>query len=274
MANTPLAYTLFRAAECRCVREVELLRPVLDLGCGAGDFAAYATDDGFDMGIDLLSDRLSAARRKGGHDRLMRGDATRLPLAQDSFASVVALSVCEHFDGPGAAIREVFRVLRPGGRFVATIVLADLHEHLFYPRLARRIGLSRSARRYLRLHDHVFDHRTLKPRAWWEAGLREAGFELITSRQIVSPRLASWFDFWLATAWPYRLWQRFGAPPVWRPKWFERLCWEAFQRLDENQRDGDQKDRDHEDGVVLFVVAEKPAEGPQRGRYVPRIVPR
>ncbi|MGH7140466.1 MAG: hypothetical protein ACREHD_32425, partial [Pirellulales bacterium] len=66
LANTPLAHTLFRAAECRRVRDLTLIRPVLDLGCGVGDLAAYATDDGFDMGVDLLGDRLASARRKRG----------------------------------------------------------------------------------------------------------------------------------------------------------------------------------------------------------------
>jgi ubiquinone/menaquinone biosynthesis C-methylase UbiE len=259
LSKTPLAYTLFRAAECRRVRDVALVRPVLDLGCGAGDFAAYATDDGFDVGVDLLGDRVASATRKRGHRGFVQGDAARLPLADDSFRSVVALSVCEHFDDPNAAIREAFRVLRPGGRFVATIVLSDLHKHLFYPRLARRIGLTPLAKWYVRLHDDVFDHRAPKPRAWWEARLRKAGFRLITSRKIVAPRLASWFDFWLATAWPYRLWQRFGTPRVWRPTWLARRCWEAFQRLD-----GDQ-----DDGAVLFVVAEKPGGPSKMAESVP-----
>ena len=247
LRNAPLAHALFRSAECRHLASWNLMRPVLDLGCGMGEFASHAVGARLDVGADCLAAPLSRARTLGRFRSVVQADAARLPVAAESFASVLAVSVCEHLTDPIASLTEAYRVLAPGGRFVATIVLADVHQHLFYPRLLRQLGLGWLAGRYLRLHDLVFRHRVLESREWWEAALAEVGFSVVFSRKIIAPRLAGRIDFWLATAWPSRLWRPFGTLRVWRPRWFEQWCWRMFQRLD----------MDEDEGAVLFVVAQK-----------------
>jgi len=214
-----------------------------------GEFVGHAVGDRLDVTVDVLIAPLTRARTLGRFRSLIQADAAQLPVAGESFASVLAVSVCEHFTEPIASLAEAYRVLNPGGQFIATIVLADVHEHLFYPRLLRRLGLGWLARRYLRLHDLVFRHRVLESREWWEARLAEIGFNVVFSPKIIAPRLVGRIDCWLATAWPYRLWRPFGTLRVRRPKGFEQGCWRMFQRLDV----------DEEDGAVLFVVAQKPA---------------
>ena len=250
LAATPLAYALFRGAECRLLGELKLPRPALDLGCGTGEYAAWAVDEPIEAGVDRWSSPLWRASVGAAYHVLAQADAAALPFPDGSFASVLAVSVCEHLVAPSAALAEAFRVLRPGGRFVATIVLADIHDHLFYARLCRGIRLGRLARVYERLHDHVFDHVALHRRDDWERMLAMAGFRLVESRKILSPRVIRWFDFWLITAWPYKLMQWLGMRPfVWRPRWLTRLCWNWFKSIDEDAGD---------EGSVLLVVAEKP----------------
>jgi len=250
VSRTPLSYAVFRVAECRALAGVPLGGQTLDLGCGTGEFAAWALVEPVMLGVDLSQTRLRRARRGGGHLLVARADVAALPIANASLASVLAVSVCEHLLDPATAVAEAFRVLRPGGRFVATIVLADIHEHLLYPRLLRTLRLRRLASLYLCLHDRVFDHVALHTREEWETMLSAAGFRLVVRRKIVSPRLMCWFDFWLITAWPYKLMQWGGVKPfVWRPKWVRRLCWKWFQAIDEEC---------DEQGSVLLVVAEKP----------------
>jgi SAM-dependent methyltransferase len=250
ISRTPLAYALFRASECSALRELDIQRAALDVGSSTGEFAAWALSEPIEAGVDLSHSRLRQAFARGGHASLAQADAAALPYPDEAFASVLAVSVCEHLARPGAALAEAFRVLRPGGRFVATIVLASIHEHLFYARLCRALGLGWVARLYERLHDRVFDHVALHERVDWERMLAAAGFRLVQSRKILSPRLIRWFDFWLITAWPYMLMQWLGMRPrVWRPRWLARLCWKWFQSIDEDAG---------ERGSVLLVVAEKP----------------
>ncbi|HVC96360.1 MAG TPA: class I SAM-dependent methyltransferase [Pirellulales bacterium] len=255
--GTPVAYSWFRAAECHALAAVDCRRPLLDLGCGTGEFAAFALERGadgrvVDAGIDLSECRLRRARERAAHALLARADAAALPFANGSFSSVLAVSVCEHLGDPAAVLAEVRRVLRPGGKFIATIVLADIHRYLFYPRACERLGMPWLARLYRRLHDHVFGHKTLRPEEEWRALLRVSGFRIIVARKIVSPTLTLWFDFWLITAWPYKLIQWTGARPFeWRPFWLRRLCWNRFRAIDAERGTA---------GSAVLVVAEKSQE--------------
>ncbi|HVC97806.1 MAG TPA: class I SAM-dependent methyltransferase, partial [Pirellulales bacterium] len=141
VARTPVAYALFRTAESHALGGLRLSRPVLDVGCGVGDFAAFALSAPVDAGVDLLGDRLALARSRGVYSGLAQTDAAALPLADATFATVISVSVLEHVRRPVEAVTEAFRVLRPGGRFLVTIVLSDLHAYLFYPWVFRRLRM-------------------------------------------------------------------------------------------------------------------------------------
>lgn len=88
----------------------------LEIGCGTGAYAAQVRDLGWTpVGVDLSAGMLAYAR---GRLPIARGDAGRLPVRDGSLEAVVAVMV--HTDMPDypAVLREVARVLRPGGRFV------------------------------------------------------------------------------------------------------------------------------------------------------------
>lgn len=88
----------------------------LEIGCGTGAHADSVRDLGRQpVGVDLSAGMLRHAR---GRLPAARGDAGRLPFGTGSLPAVIAVMV--HTDMPGypAVLREVARVLRPGGVFV------------------------------------------------------------------------------------------------------------------------------------------------------------
>jgi ubiquinone/menaquinone biosynthesis C-methylase UbiE len=95
---------------------------VLDIGCGTGRLGAYVADsvapNGSVVGIDPLPLRIDLAAKKNARFQASVGRAEDLSAFEDSsFDAAYANSVFHWVSDKPRALREVFRVLRPGGRF-------------------------------------------------------------------------------------------------------------------------------------------------------------
>lgn len=92
---------------------------VLDIGCGEGQVARLAKRIGADLvvGIDPTWNQIRIASDRAGGIHVARAGADSLPFGDETFDVVVACLVFEHIREVDAAIAEVSRVLRRGGRF-------------------------------------------------------------------------------------------------------------------------------------------------------------
>jgi 2-polyprenyl-6-hydroxyphenyl methylase/3-demethylubiquinone-9 3-methyltransferase len=95
---------------------------VLDIGCGAGFVSNDLAKAGFQVtGVDFSHESLDVARRHAPEQNAPRyewGDAYAIPFDEKTFDAVVAFDFLEHVTSPEKIIREVKRVLRPGGLFL------------------------------------------------------------------------------------------------------------------------------------------------------------
>ncbi len=121
---------------------------VLDCGCGPGWWLKVAGDlfdcDLYGIDVDLARLR-RASGELGGRSRLLAASATRLPFLDGSFDKVVLSEVLEHVADDAAVMREVHRVLRPGGVVAITVPhrhypflwdpINRIREHLGHPPL-------------------------------------------------------------------------------------------------------------------------------------------
>jgi ubiquinone/menaquinone biosynthesis C-methylase UbiE len=104
---------------------------VLDVACGPGILsAAIAKTARQVVAFDLTPQMLTKAAQRcsgAGLDNVTfrEGNATELPFADAAFDAVVTRLSVHHFDRPGRAMSEIFRVLRPGGRFVIADVISS-----------------------------------------------------------------------------------------------------------------------------------------------------
>jgi SAM-dependent methyltransferase len=98
-------------------------QPCLEIGVGTGRIALPLHARGITLaGTDIsagMLDRLVANAGGAPPFPLLRADATRLPLAADSFGAVLAVHVLHLIPGWRVAVDEALRVLRPGGALVA-----------------------------------------------------------------------------------------------------------------------------------------------------------
>jgi ubiquinone/menaquinone biosynthesis C-methylase UbiE len=98
----------------------EPLGTVAEICCGAGE-ASWMMRDRVTraVGVDISTAMLARARQRLPHDRFafLQGDATRLPLRDASFDAVFMLGGIHHVNDRDALFAQVFRILKPGGRF-------------------------------------------------------------------------------------------------------------------------------------------------------------
>jgi ubiquinone/menaquinone biosynthesis C-methylase UbiE len=143
------------------------LRPghrLLDAGCGAGEEARelyrLVGPDGEVTAIDLSAGFITTAiERDGGSDvRYAVGDVAKLDFPDDGFDGVRCERVIQHVADPDAAVAELVRVVRPGGRvclidtdwesFVTDGIPEDLVAEM--SALGRSLGMLKPAGRLLR----------------------------------------------------------------------------------------------------------------------------
>ena len=93
---------------------------ILDAGCGTGINLKYLQILGDVYGLDISKDALIFSRNRG-LPSLICGSADKLPFKNELFDLVLALDVIEHIDEDLSAVRELNRVLKPGGRLILTV---------------------------------------------------------------------------------------------------------------------------------------------------------
>ena len=143
---------------------------VLDVGCGTG----FATEGLLERtervhGLDQSRHQLERAWAKFGKTdrvRFYRGDAERLPFADDAFDAVWSSGSIEYWPDPVAALREFRRVVRPGGGVL--VVGPDAPHSSVFERLADAIMLFYDEAEADRMFDaagfETFDHRIQQAR--------------------------------------------------------------------------------------------------------------
>jgi ubiquinone/menaquinone biosynthesis C-methylase UbiE len=106
---------LSEAAEFACHGNERML----EIGCGTGcDLLQFAKHGAFATGVDITPRHLELARQRlGSAASVVRGNATHLPFPDGSFDYVYSHGVLMHSSQPRVIVKEIFRVLRSGGRF-------------------------------------------------------------------------------------------------------------------------------------------------------------
>jgi SAM-dependent methyltransferase len=184
---------LRRRALVRAALDAQPGDRVLDVGCGPGFYVAELLDalgpGGSVVGVDRSRDMLAvAARRVEGKANVEfhEGAATALPIADESVDRALSVQVFEYIDDVPAALREIRRALRPGGRLVLWDVdwgtvswhardrelmqqaLAAFDKHLVHPSLPRTLTarLRDAGFENVHMEAHAFATNELSPETY------------------------------------------------------------------------------------------------------------
>jgi SAM-dependent methyltransferase len=121
---------------------------LLDVGCGTGNHLARLRAKGFEAaGVDGSPEMLAEARRLNPGADLRPGDVEALPFADAAFELVVCIEVLRYLRDPYACVREIARVLRPGGQALVTAApLLSWNGYWLVNRIAHRLPVGNLVR--------------------------------------------------------------------------------------------------------------------------------
>jgi len=118
---------------------------VLEIGCGLGTDGAQFAEAGADYtGVDLTDAAVELARRRfelfGLSGKFQTADAENLDFADESFDLVYSHGVLHHTPDTAKAVKEVHRVLRPGGRAMVMLYHRGSYNYRINISVLRRAG--------------------------------------------------------------------------------------------------------------------------------------
>jgi SAM-dependent methyltransferase len=148
---------------------------VLEAGCGLGAWCAWFNRRGHKaVGIERDRTVIEKTKQHNPEIDIRHGDVSKLPFADKTFDVYVSLGVIEHFEqGPHKALKEAFRVLKPGGiAFVSTPCLNLVRRCIVHPVRNLYFLFQRMRRRKNHFWEYRFTPKELRNL------LQEAGFEI------------------------------------------------------------------------------------------------
>ncbi len=248
--DLPYFRAMLRAVEDSFYQEIEIPRPVLDLGCGDGHFASVAFPKPLDVGLDPWAEPILEARTRNTYGIIVQSDGAKMPFPDGWFASAVSTSVLEHIPHVDDVIRDIARVLQPGGLFVFCVPNQRFPEYLLGTQTLRKIGLKQAAEAYGRFFNRIARHAHTEGPDLWCRRLEESGFHVERSWDYFPPEALHILEAGHLFGIPALVWRKLtGSWILVKQKW---NLWIPFQLARPYM-----ERRLSSEGVCTFYVARK-----------------
>lgn len=230
LLTLPIHRAMIRSIEARLFAEMapELPEPIIDIGSGDGTFVQIALPGKRIIGIDPRRADTREAAQRGVYTGLCVANGAALPFADASFATAISNCVLEHVIPLDQTLREIARVVRPGGLFVASVVSDRFPRELLGTWLLDRLGLD--GRRYGQWFNRISEHHNTLSRAEWTRRFEQAGFIVEGFRPYLSDAALKLFDFSHYYGAPSLITRAFTGRWLLAPPFTPNLLWEPILR--------------------------------------------
>jgi SAM-dependent methyltransferase len=178
LKDLPYFRAILRAVEARFYQDYPLAGPVLDLGCGDGDFASITFDEPIDAGIDPWTGPVRKAVKLDVYNLVVQGSGDQMPFDTAFFNSAISNSVLEHIPDIDSVLKELSRVMKPGGLFLFCVPNENFLPNLSISSFFDRIGLKGLGDVYRTFFNRISRHHHCDPYAVWSKRLEQSGFRV------------------------------------------------------------------------------------------------
>jgi SAM-dependent methyltransferase len=199
-----LSHALWRSIEAISFSRYKLQKPVLDLGCGFGEFSGIVYGK-IECGLDNSRKDINSINAKNTYEKRMFADARKLPFENSSFHSVLSVSVLEHIRYPSKVLKEIYRILKKNGKFYFSVPTSDLYENLFIPKILKIMGLLKLVKCYTNLHKKIFKHISIYDEIWWINQLEKNKFKVTICEGTISKKALYIHELFLLTSLPSQI---------------------------------------------------------------------
>jgi SAM-dependent methyltransferase len=174
----------WRYFELQFLKEIEYKRPILEIGCGDGQFSSLVFRE-IDEAIDVNPRAVEKCRRlaNGLYRRVQCLDARELQFSEGGYGTIYANCVMEHIPDIQGVLAGCYRGLRPGGKLVMTVPLTQMNEHLLF-----RWSW------YAKVRQRQLVHVNLLTEQEWRELLLTIGFSAIEFRSYLSGKACKFWD--------------------------------------------------------------------------------
>jgi ubiquinone/menaquinone biosynthesis C-methylase UbiE len=170
----------------------------LDVGCGIGGWIIFLKEEGYEVeGIDIAARTVQALTEHDPDLKVTVASMTAIPYPDASLDGVLAMGTLEYVDGNvPEALREVQRVLKPGGIFFMEAPIANSLRRLFYIPLKQAEKMVKQAQgKQAIFAKYLFDRSVLKHL------LAAAGLEVVQEQAHELPEEDSHYGLYID--WPF-----------------------------------------------------------------------
>lgn len=189
--NRPMFMAIIRSQEAMLFQNnSQLIKGrVLDFGCGEGFFSGLIFGkQKINIGLDLFDNgRVREAIEKKIYKKVKLYDGNIIPYPDKYFNTVVSNCVLEHIPDIRSSLNEIYRILKPGGYFI-TSVMADQWEY-------NQFGSKIFGKKYLDYMRKTQVHHNLFTNKEWQAYFKKSGFKIKSIEGYLYKKSAFYLDF-------------------------------------------------------------------------------
>ena len=186
LAERPLFLAVIRAKEASLYDKYQpLAEPTLDVGCGDGYFARVVFSK-MEWGVDVAGSRMNEAGEKRVYRQLIKFDGVKIPLPARVVKTAVSNCTLEHVEELEKLLKEIYRVVEPGGKLLTTVMAKPWEENL-----AGGIIMGNGYKEWMRKKQV---HLNLLSYDQWKKAFEKTGWKIKEAVGYLSPAACKWLD--------------------------------------------------------------------------------